>query len=149
MAELRIREMENSDIEAVMEIDEKIFNTPWNKRIFDYEINENKFAHYFIVETNQTIIGYIGLWIVYEDAQITNVAILEDYRGYKIGEHLFGYAVQYAQNQGAERLSLEVRVSNKIAQNMYEKFGLVPAGIREKYYTDDNEDALVMWVDLI
>src|SRR5699024_7144733 len=143
MAELRIREMENSDIEAVMEIDEKIFNTPWNKRVFDYEINENKVAHYFIVETNQTIIGYIGLWIVYEDAQITNVAILEDYRGYKIGDHLFGYAVQYAQNQGAERLSLEVRVSNKIAQNMYEKFELVQAGIREKYNTDDNEDRLI------
>src|SRR5690625_1878497 len=124
MAELRIREMESSDIEAVMEIDEKTFNAPWNKRIFDYEINENKFSHYFIVETNQIIIGYIGLWIVYEDAQITNIAILEDYRGFKIGEHLFGYAVQYAQNKGAERLSLVVRVSNKISDTLYEEIEL-------------------------
>src|SRR5699024_115007 len=144
MAELRIREMESSDIEAVMEIDEKTFNAPWNKRIFDYEINENKFSHYFIVETNQTIIGYIGLWIVYEDAQITNIAILEDYRGITRGEQLFGYTVQYAQNQGAKRLSIEVRVSNTIAQNMNEKFGLVPAGSSDKYYTADNQDALVM-----
>src|SRR5699024_12312989 len=99
MAELRIREMESSDIEAVMEIDEKTFNAPWNKRIFDYEINENKFSHNFIVETNQIIIGYIGLWIVYEDAKITIIYILEEYRGFKIGEHIFSYDVICSQNQ--------------------------------------------------
>ncbi len=149
MAEMRIREMENSDIEAVMEVDKKTFNSPWTEEIFNYEINENKFAHYFIVETNKTIVGYVGLWIVYEDAQITNIAILKDYRGFKIGKNLFGYALQHSKNQGAERLSLEVRISNEVAQNMYQKFGLVPGGIRKKYYTDDNEDALVMWVNLI
>src|SRR5699024_11746021 len=107
--------------------------TQYNNSILDYKIKINKLANYIIIETKQKIICYIGLWIVYEDAKITNVAILEDYRGYKIGEHLFGYAVQYAQNQGAERLSLEVRVSNTITQIMYEKFGLITDGIREKY----------------
>lgn len=148
MAEMRIREMKSSDVEAVMEIDKKSFASPWTEEIFNYEIKENKFAHYFIVETDNTIIGYVGLWVVYEDAQITNIAILKKYRGFKIGEHLFGYALQHAQNLGAERLSLEVRISNEIAQNMYQKFGLAPGGIRKKYYTDDNEDALVMWVNL-
>lgn len=148
MTEMRIRKMEQLDIKDVMEIDQQTFTSPWNEEIFIHEVNENNYAHYFIVETDKEIIGYVGLWIVYEDAQITNIALLKKYRGYKIGEKLFGYALQYAHKQGAERLSLEVRMSNIVAQNLYRKFGLVPGGIRKKYYTDDNEDALVMWVNL-
>ena len=148
MTEMHIREMKESDIKAVMKIDQEAFTSAWSEEVFIHEVNVNDYAHYFIVETKEKIIGYVGLWIVHEDAQITNVALLKKYRGYKIGEKLFGYALQYAQNQGAERLSLEVRVSNEIAQNMYDKFGLVPGGIRKKYYADDNEDALVMWVNL-
>ncbi len=146
--EIQIRKMVEKDIAQVMEIDQQTFSSPWTEDIFIYEITENNYGHYFVVETNDTIIGYVGIWIVHEDAQITNIAILKQYRGYKIGEKLFGYAMQYAYKLGAERLSLEVRVSNIVAQNMYRKFGLVPGGIRKKYYTDDNEDALVMWVSL-
>ncbi len=148
MTEMQIRKMEQADIKAVMGVDQKSFSSPWNEEIFTHEVNENDYAHYFIVETKEKIIGYAGLWIVYEDAQITNIALLEEYRGFKIGEKLFGYVLQYAIQQGAERLSLEVRMSNIVAQNLYHKFGLVPGGIRKKYYTDDNEDALVMWVNL-
>lgn len=148
MTEMQIRKMEEADIQAVMEVDQKSFSSPWNEEIFIHEVNENDYAHYFIVETKEKIIGYAGLWIVYEDAQITNIALLKEYRGFKIGEKLFGYVLQYAIQQGAERLSLEVRMSNVVAQNLYHKFGLVPGGIRKKYYTDDNEDALVMWVNL-
>lgn len=147
--EMQIRKMVEKDIAQVMEIDQHTFSSPWTEDIFTYEIKENNYGHYFVVETNDSIIGYVGIWIVHEDAQITNIAILKKYRGYKIGEKLFGYAMQYAHKLGAERLSLEVRVSNSVAQNMYRKFGLVPGGIRKKYYTDDNEDALVMWVSLI
>lgn len=148
MTEMRIRKMEQTDVKDVMGIDQKTFASPWSEEVFVHEVSENDYAHYFIVETNKEIIGYVGLWIVYEDAQITNIALLKEYRGYKIGEKLFGYALQYAHNQGAGRLSLEVRVSNIVAQNLYRKFGLVPGGVRKKYYTDDNEDALVMWVNL-
>lgn len=148
MAKMEIRKMLLKDIDEVMKIDQDSFSTPWTEDIFIHEVEENDYAHYFVVETDGKVIGYVGLWIVYEDAQITNIAILEKYRGYKIGEKLFGYGLQYAKGNGAERLSLEVRVSNKIAQNLYRKFGLVPGGIRKKYYTNDNEDALVMWVNL-
>src|SRR5699024_7800283 len=116
--------------------------------IFKYELLDNKFAHYFVVEADGEIIGYAGLWIVEDDAQVTNIGLLRKYRGYKIGEKLFGFALQYAMNHNVSRLSLEVRKSNVVAQKMYEKFGLVPGGIRKNYYTDNNEDAIVMWVNL-
>ena len=148
MAEFSIREMVYHDIDAVLKVDEASFPTPWSREIYQREMRENKFAHYFVIEESRQIIGYVGLWIVEDDAQITNIALLPMYRGCKIGEKLFGFAVQFAMQQGATRLSLEVRESNFVAQHLYRKFGLVPGGIRKGYYPDNNEDALVMWVNL-
>lgn len=148
MAEFHIRQMEYEDIDAVMEVDRTSFPTPWTREIYVQEMNHNDHAHYFVLEESGQIIGYIGLWIVEDDAQVTNIALLPKYRGYKIGEKLFGYATHYVMEQGASRLSLEVRKSNVVAQNLYKKFGLVPGGIRKNYYPDNGEDALVMWVNL-
>lgn len=148
MAEFTIREMVEEDIISVLEVDRLSFSAPWTKETYVQEVKNNQYAHYFVIEERQNIVGYVGLWIVEGDAQITNIALLPKYRGYKIGEKLFGFAMQYALNQGAARLSLEVRVSNVIAQNLYKKFGLVTGGIRKKYYPDNGEDALVMWVNL-
>lgn len=148
MTEAKIRKMYIEDVPAVYRVEEASFSSPWNEETYEQEINHNDFAHYFVVEIEEVIIGYIGLWLVYDDAQVTNIAILPEYRGYKIGEKLFGYALQYTIQQGAKRLSLEVRKSNIPAQNLYRKFGLVPGGVRKNYYPDDGEDALVMWVDL-
>lgn len=149
MTEMRIREMEVNDIERISEIDHLSFPTPWTKETYEHEISDNNYATYFVVETDtKDIIGYVGIWLILEDAQITNIAIHPSYRGYKIGEKLFGYAMQYIIGQGAKRLSLEVRVSNIVAQQLYRKFGLVPGGVRKAYYPDNGEDAIVMWVDL-
>lgn len=144
-----IRKMHIEDVPAVYRVEEASFSSPWNEETYEHEINHNDFAHYFVVEIEREIIGYIGLWIVLDDAQVTNIAILPQYRGYKIGEKLFGYALQYTIQQGAKKLSLEVRKSNITAQNLYRKFGLVPGGVRKNYYPDDGEDALVMWVNLL
>lgn len=148
MAEFSIREMYEDDISAVLAVDHASFSAPWSKEIYEQEINHNKYAYYFVIEESGEIIGYVGLWIIQEDAQITNIALLPTYRGYKIGEKLFGFAMQFAIQRGADRLSLEVRESNTVAQNLYEKFGLVRGGVRKKYYPDNGEDALVMWVNL-
>src|SRR5690625_1300544 len=148
MAVFSIRDMLNDDIDAVMSVDQASFSTPWSREIFKREMNENKYAYYFVIEENDKIIGYAGLWIVEDDAQITNIALLPEYRGYKIGEKFFGFSVQFAIKKGAYRLSLEVRESNLVAQLLYRKFGLVPGGIRKGYYPDNNEDAIVMWVNL-
>src|SRR5699024_5156658 len=132
--------------EEVIEVEKASFTTSWTADIFYQEITENKYAHYYVLELDGKIVGYAGAWIVYEDAQITNIAIRPEYRGKKLGEKLFQFMMQLAMNEGAVRLSLEVRISNIVAQRMYRKFGLVPAGIRKSYYTDNNEDAIVMWV---
>ncbi|MEC5425899.1 ribosomal protein S18-alanine N-acetyltransferase [Virgibacillus sp. C22-A2] len=148
MAELVIRKMELDDIEQVMIVEKASFATPWNAAIFNQEITDNRHAHYFIIEVDKSIVGYAGIWIVMDDAQITNIAVLPSYRGMKLGEKLFQYTLQFAVKMGVTRLSLEVRESNVVAKKMYSKFGLVPGGIRKNYYTDNQEDALVMWVNL-
>lgn len=148
MAEFSIRDMQKEDIDAVLAVDKACFTMPWTTDIYEREVLENKFAHYFVIEENDYIIGYIGLWIVIDEAQVTNIALLPKYRGYGIGEHLLGYGIQYAIAEGAVQLSLEVRISNEIAQNLYKKFGLKKGGVRKNYYPDNGEDAYVMWVKL-
>lgn len=148
MAEFSIREMQSDDITAVMHIDKVCFSAPWSREIYEQELEKNDFAYYFVMEESGNVVGYAGLWIVEDDAQVTNIALLPKYRGYKIGEKLFGFSMQFAMKLGASRLSLEVRESNIIAQKLYRKFGLVPGGVRKRYYPDNNEDAIVMWVNL-
>ncbi|WP_047979532.1 ribosomal protein S18-alanine N-acetyltransferase [Ornithinibacillus contaminans] len=148
MAELVIRKMELSDINQVMSVEIASFSSPWQEYIFEQEITQNQHAYYYVLTINQKVIGYVGMWVVLDDAQITNIAIMPGYRGNKLGEKLFGFAMQQAVGMGVSRLSLEVRVTNIVAQRMYRKFGLVPGGVRKNYYTDNNEDAIVMWVNI-
>ncbi|MBD1224650.1 ribosomal protein S18-alanine N-acetyltransferase [Virgibacillus halodenitrificans] len=149
MAEIVIRKMHIIDVDAVMEVENATFSTPWTTDIFYQELVDNDYAHYFVMEADKKIIGYVGLWLVIDDAQITNIAIMPGYRGNKLGEKLFEFTIQQILLLGGTRLSLEVRKSNTIAQRMYRKFGLVPGGIRKNYYTDNQEDAIVMWVNLL
>lgn len=148
MAELVIRKMELADVEQVTEVEQATFSSPWPADVFQQEVVDNQHAYYFVLELEKKIIGYAGTWIVVDDAQITNIAVDPIYRGNKFGEKLFRFTLQQVMMHGAVRLSLEVRVSNVPAQKLYRKFGLVPGGVRKNYYTDNQEDALVMWVNL-
>lgn len=143
-----IREMTEEDIDEVYEIESKTYSTSWSKKILTHEVVENKHAYYVVIEYDDKIVGFAGMWVVFDDAQVTNIAITPPYQGRKLGEKLFRYMLESAVVLGVERLSLEVRVSNIVAQNMYRKFGLVPGGIRKGYYSDNNEDAIVMWVNV-
>ncbi|ALX49129.1 ribosomal protein S18-alanine N-acetyltransferase [Lentibacillus amyloliquefaciens] len=148
MTEVVVRQMELTDIDDVMAVETESFTAPWPKDVILHELTNNQYAHYYVILLDQQVVGYSGLWHVIDDAQITNIAIAPTCRGKKLGETLFFYTLEAAIKLGAKRLSLEVRVSNTIAQRMYRKFGLVPGGIRKNYYTDDQEDAIVMWVNL-
>ena len=136
-----------ADLDDVAKVEAESYTEPWPKDIFYSEIVKNEHAHYFVVEKNGEVIAFSGMWMVLDDAQVTNIAVAPQYRGNKIGERLFAHMCQKAIYLGVKRLSLEVRASNIIAQKMYRKFGLVPGGIRKKYYTDNHEDAIVMWVN--
>ena len=143
------RKMTAGDVEAVYAIELATFPTPWTLDSFHYEIRENQYAHYIVaVNEDEKIIGFCGMWIVMDAAQITNVAVLEEARGLGVGEALMREAMKAATNGGAEMMSLEVRVTNTVAQNLYRKLNFQDGGIRKGYYTDNGEDALVMWVKL-
>lgn len=148
MNDVMIRPMELSDLDQVEEIEKKSFTTIWSKKLYRRELIENHFAHYFVIEKQNNMIGFCGIWLVLDEAQVTNIAIDPVYRGQGYGGLLFQYMLKRAIIQGAANLSLEVRKSNIQAQRLYQKFGLQPAGIRKNYYTDNNEDAIVMWVRL-
>lgn len=136
------------DIDDVVEMEKICFTTPWTHDAFENELHENPYATYYVLELDDTIIGYCGLWVVIDEAHITNIAIRPEYRGKNLGDFLFNVVLNEAKDMGAIQLSLEVRVSNIVAQKMYRKYGLIPGGIRKNYYTDDQEDAVVMWVKL-
>lgn len=148
MDQIVLREMELKDVDQVHNVEEISFATPWSKEAFINELEQNKYATYIVLEVEGVIVGYCGVWLVIDEAHITNIAILPEFRGKKLGEFLFKHVVDFAKKNGATLLSLEVRVSNIVAQKLYRKFGLVPGGIRKNYYVDNQEDAVVMWVNL-
>ncbi|MFT8319249.1 MAG: ribosomal protein S18-alanine N-acetyltransferase [Sporolactobacillus sp.] len=143
-----IRKMEIEDIERVMVVEHDAFDVPWSEQAFYNELLNNHFATYFVAEYVGQIIGYCGVWVIVDEAHVTNLAVLSHYRGYKVGEGLLRHVITFAKMKGSRSMSLEVRVSNEIAQNLYRKLGFSNGGIRKNYYTNNNEDALVMWVKI-
>jgi len=143
-----IRLMDVDDLDQVMEVEKDCFTNPWDESVFFSEITKNQFAYYLVAELEGKIIGYCGLWVIVDEAHITNIAIHSSLRRQGIGDYLFRGALEMAKTLGAVKISLEVRVSNKGAQALYRKYGLQDGGIRKQYYTDNQEDALVMWVGL-
>lgn len=93
------------------------------------------------------IIGFAGLWIIADEAHITSIAVRESHRGRKVGGLLLAALCDLGAQLTAHSITLEVRVSNKIAQNLYSKFGFKEVGVRRGYYTDNREDAVLMSTD--
>ncbi|WKA55342.1 ribosomal protein S18-alanine N-acetyltransferase [Planococcus shixiaomingii] len=145
--EVTFRKMTIEDIDAVYDIENLSFSLPWTKEAFFYEMVDNEHAYYVIAETDKGIVGYCGMWLVMDEAHVTNIAIRPDERGKKLGERLMMAAIEVAKDQGAMLMTLEARVSNHVAQNLYRKLGFKNGGIRKRYYSDNYEDALVMWVN--
>lgn len=140
--------MDINDVDDILKIEHESFILPWSKEAFLNELTTNQYALYIGLEEDGKVIGYCGVWIVVDEAQITNVAILPEFRGRKLGEALMRQVMEIASERGARTMSLEVRVSNSIAQSLYRKLGFQNGGIRKNYYSDNQEDALVMWVNL-
>jgi [ribosomal protein S18]-alanine N-acetyltransferase len=142
------RLMKKEDIASVYEVEKASFPTPWSMDAFESELASNHLAHYIVIEVNDTIVGYGGFWSIIDEAHITNIAINPSYRGKKLGEYLVKNLMEFAIELGAEMMTLEVRISNIVAQNLYKKFGFEEKGIRKGYYSDNGEDALIMWVNM-
>ncbi|MFZ5648247.1 MAG: ribosomal protein S18-alanine N-acetyltransferase [Bacillota bacterium] len=135
-------------LDQVLNIETRSFPTPWSLRAFQFEVTENDFAVYIVAQIEGKVVGYAGMWIVLDEAHITNVAVHPEYRGTGYGRALMVELVGRAAVMGAVKITLEVRVSNIAARNLYRSMGFVERGIRKKYYSDNNEDAIIMWLDL-
>ncbi|MDD4600336.1 Ribosomal-protein-alanine acetyltransferase [bioreactor metagenome] len=144
MSDICIRPMQAEDIDAVLTIEHQSFSLPWSREAFQAEVCNN-LACYLVMEMDGLMIGYGGMWIVLDEAHITNVAILPDYREQGLGKRLFASMIHQANSRGTIRMTLEVRVSNTAAQKLYKGFGFTVCGLRRGYYTDNQEDALIMW----
>ncbi|HZO73774.1 MAG TPA: ribosomal protein S18-alanine N-acetyltransferase [Ktedonobacteraceae bacterium] len=96
-----------------------------------------------------SMIGFAGLWLMVDEAHITTIAIHPDYRRKGLGELLLLSLIDIAYTIGAKWVTLEVRVSNYTAQNLYRKYGFHESGVRHRYYSDNQEDALIMWTEEI
>ncbi|MDW0110471.1 ribosomal protein S18-alanine N-acetyltransferase [Sporosarcina aquimarina] len=143
------RPMLAKDIDDVVATEVEVFTTPWSAEVFEHELTGNDYATYIVAEYEHEVVGHVGMWVVLDECHITNVAVRKSRQGNGIGEALMRQAMDLCRNNGVRAMSLEVRVTNETAQNLYRKLGFQPGGIRKNYYSDDHEDALVMWVELI
>lgn len=139
-----IRRMREEDLDAVTAIEQATFAVPWSRESFRQELERNVAARYLVAETGGNVIGYGGAWIILDESHITNIAVTEEYRGRGIGKQLTKALLQYLSNLGASYATLEVRVSNERAQNLYRSLGFVSVGKRKRYYEDNQEDAFLM-----
>jgi ribosomal-protein-alanine N-acetyltransferase len=144
---IEIEPMTLQHLDRVLEIEALSYSTPWSKRAFVSEVADNSYAHYYVARKDGIIVGYVGMWVILEEAHITNIAVAPDYRRLGIGQAMLEAMFSKAREKGATRMTLEVRVSNLGAQALYRKLGFADRGIRKGYYTDSNEDAIIMWKD--
>lgn len=145
--EIDFAPMRKRHINDILQIEKASFPTPWAKISFLQEL-QNDLAVYTVVLTKGKVIGYAGMWLILDEAHITNVAVHPDYRRMGIGRLLMRQIILKAAVLGAARMTLEVRVSNTPACQLYEELGFSREGLRKGYYTDTYEDALIMWKEI-
>lgn len=148
--EVKIRPMKKSDIDDIIDIEAKVYgNHHWSKDSFLSELS-NELAHYFVVlDKNNKLVAYCGCWQILEEAHITNIAVSTNCRRNHIGEALLKTLIDYCYKNMVKYITLEVRVSNIAAIELYKKYSFKSLGTRKGYYQDNNEDALIMWTENI
>ncbi|HEY7451840.1 MAG TPA: ribosomal protein S18-alanine N-acetyltransferase [Candidatus Limnocylindria bacterium] len=143
-AAVRVEQMTDDDIPAVLDIERASFLTPWPPEAFQQEVRHNRLARYLVARQGGAVVGYAGVWLMVDEAHITTFAVHPEWRRQGIGRRLLLAMLVVAEEMRATRMTLEVRVSNLAAQALYRDHGFAIAGRRERYYTDDGEDAYVM-----
>ena len=141
---LRVRPMTIEDLPAVQLIERSSFTTPWPAHAYRQELEANRLAHYLVATIGGEIVAYGGIWLMVDEAHVTTFAVHPRYRRRRIGERLLLSLLDLSVDRHAREATLEVRLSNLAARRLYEKYGFRPVGIRPRYYSDNQEDALIM-----
>ncbi len=143
-----IEDIKEDDLLDVMEIEKEAFSDPWTIDMFYSELY-NTFSHLWgVKDISGRLIGYICFWRVVDEAHILNLAVHKLYRRKRIASRILLLSIDYWKKEGIKTVLLEVRRSNKAAQELYKKYGFNVIVSRPKYYKNPVEDALVMALDL-
>lgn len=144
--ELVIEPMRRAHIRKIMPIEQQIYPRPWTAQVFVEELEQARAGkrHYLVGTIGDELVGYGGLLYVEDDAHVTNVAVHPNWRSRGIATELLLDLAWEANRRGCAAMTLEVRHTNLAAQQLYRRFGFVPAGVRKKYY-ENRDDAVVMW----
>jgi [ribosomal protein S18]-alanine N-acetyltransferase len=165
---IRLAPMALADIPQVVAIDQRSFSLPWSASSYRFELTENHASHFYVAlpeglppvrsflqrlrhlgqRPPRLVVGYIGYWLIEDEIHISTIAVHPDWRGQGIGDQLLEVALRQAAEAAAVMVTLEVRTSNTVAQNLYRKYAFEVVGRRKRYYRDNHEDALIMTVEL-
>ncbi len=143
---LVMREMVPGDIKQVMRVELACFSDPWSENALMTEAM-NPSAYYEVCCLGDEVIGFAGMWIIMDECHITNIGVLPEHRRKGYGERLLIAILKEAIMRGANRATLECRRSNFPAQQLYTKYDFGTVALRRGYYRDNNEDAVIMWVN--
>ena len=146
--QVRISRLRRRHLRSVMRIEHQVYPRPWTIGVFHSELASRDGRYYVVARVGGTLVGYAGLMMMAGDAHVTNIAVDPQWHRAKIGTRLMVTLMRAARQEGAHRATLEVRVTNRAAQSMYQRFGFAPVGIRQRYY-ENTEDAIVMWAEEI
>lgn len=142
---LTIAPMRRRHLASVLKIEGRVYPRPWSLSIFLSEIAMVDSRHYFVALEGRKVVGYCGLMTSLDEGHITNIAVDPRSWGRSIATRLLVNAFEVGRRVGSKDLTLEVRASNERAQRLYFRFGFRPEGVRKAYYTDNAEDAIIMW----
>ncbi|HWQ58700.1 MAG TPA: ribosomal protein S18-alanine N-acetyltransferase [Clostridia bacterium] len=139
-----IRPMREGDVDRIAALEKLCFRTPWSRNAIADEL-KNAAAHYLVCEREGLVIAYAGMWVVLDEAHITNVAVALEYRGQGLGRRMMLCMMRAARLYGAREMTLEVRERNFVAQSLYRSLDFEKAGERKGYYFDTGENAYILW----
>jgi ribosomal-protein-alanine N-acetyltransferase len=139
--------MQEADIEDVAELEKRCYTLQWNPNAYATELG-NTNAYYAVVRRSDgKLVGYGGIWVIIDELHVTTIAVDPVVRGRKLGERLLHFMLDEGIRRGATRATLEVRQSNIVAQRLYRKYGFVDVAQRKAYYSDNRENAIIMWAE--
>ncbi len=142
------------DLDDVLAIEQESFSEPWTRAMFEVELRGNPFGRFLGAfrageeSSAKPLLGYICYWMVFEELRLMNLAVRQDCRRQGIASYLVRHAIEEGITQGTTRALLEVRAGNRVGQVLYQALGFREYGCRRSYYTNPNEDAILMQLSL-
>ncbi|MCY4131481.1 MAG: ribosomal protein S18-alanine N-acetyltransferase [Nitrospira sp.] len=152
--DLDIRPFQTRDLDDVLAIERESFSEPWTRSMFEAELQENPFGRFLgafrsgEASSAKPLFGYICYWVVFEELRLMNLAVRQDCRRLGIASRLVRHAIEEGITQGTTRALLEVRAGNRVGRQLYQALGFRQYGCRRSYYTNPNEDAILMQLPL-